>query len=83
MRTHVVIPEELVKEVDALVGPRQRSKFFTDAAQEKLKQKKRVAAVIKAAGSLKDVDIPGWETSRSAAKWVSKNRKDADRNLSW
>jgi Arc/MetJ-type ribon-helix-helix transcriptional regulator len=31
-RTHVVLAEELVKEIDTLVGARQRSSFLTQAA---------------------------------------------------
>ena len=33
-------------------------------------REKLIEAAKRVAGSLKDVDIPGWETSKSAAQWV-------------
>jgi len=33
-RTHVVLSEQLVKDIDMLVGSRQRSRFLTQAAEE-------------------------------------------------
>lgn len=69
-RAHVVMPDELIRRVDALVGERRRSQFITEAVTEKLKRHNRVAAFERFAGSLKDADIPGWETSEAAAEWV-------------
>jgi metal-responsive CopG/Arc/MetJ family transcriptional regulator len=74
VRAHIVIPEELVREVDALVGHRQRSQFFTDAVREKVKRIKLTNAASKAAGSLAPIPIPGWETSQEAARWVHASR---------
>lgn len=78
MRAHVVVPEELVKEVDGLVGARRRSRFFADAVREKVARVKLANAAQKAAGSLRDVEIPGWETSEAAAAWVHASRHQAD-----
>lgn len=69
-RAHVVMPEELVEEVDALVGQRRRSRFITEAVEEKLGRRRRVEAFDRVVGSLADADIPGWETRESAAQWV-------------
>jgi hypothetical protein len=38
-------------------------------------QRKLVQAAEKAGGSLKHVDIPGWETSETAAQWVHDSRR--------
>ena len=35
-RTHVVLSEQLVKDIDDLVGIRQRSSFITQAAEREL-----------------------------------------------
>jgi hypothetical protein len=35
-RMHVVLGERLIKDIDRLVGPRRRSSFLTEAAEEKL-----------------------------------------------
>ena len=74
MRTHVVVPKELVESVDELVGSRARSRFFTEAVQEKLARAKLAQVARTVVGSLADVDIPGWETRESAAQWVHTSR---------
>ncbi len=66
IRTHVVIPKDLLEEVDKLVGPRRRSEFLTAAASEKVARLKLRHAAHKLRGSLEYTDIPGWETSESA-----------------
>ena len=80
VRTHVVLRKDVVDSIDRLVGPRSRSKFIEEAAVEKLARARLIDAAAKAAGSLKDVDIPGWETSEAAADWVRASRRaDSDR----
>ena len=72
--THVILPKELVEGVDRLVGKRERSKFVAEAVQRELKRRRLAAAAERAAGSLADVHIPGWETSESAREWVRASR---------
>ena len=81
LRTHVVMPKETVHDIDELVGRRGRSKFLVDAAEEKLRRLRQQAALRKVAGSLKDVDIPGWETPQAASAWVTESRAADDRRL--
>jgi metal-responsive CopG/Arc/MetJ family transcriptional regulator len=85
MRVHVVIPSELVEEVDALVGRRQRSRFITEAIEHVLAHERLKRAAEAVAGSLADVDIPGWESSEAAEKWVRSLREEWDQRLdpSW
>lgn len=79
MRTHITIPEEMIAEIDSFVGPRKRSEFFEAAAAEQLRRLRLVRAIDRAAGSLKDVDIPGWETPESTVRWVQEQREEAAR----
>ena len=81
MRTHVVIPKELVDLVDELVGRRSRSRFFSEAVEEKLARVKLTRAAKRVVGSLANVDIPGWETSEAAAEWVKASRRADDERL--
>ena len=74
-RAHIVIPAELLEKIDAQVGPRKRSKFVQEAIEEKLRQQRLRASIAEMAGSLADVDIPGWETRESAAEWVRALRR--------
>ena len=79
VRTHVVMPKEVVDEIDELVGPRRRSEFLTELAQKELRRR-LLQAFDRAAGSLANVDIPGWETSESAEKWVRNLRRAGTRD---
>jgi metal-responsive CopG/Arc/MetJ family transcriptional regulator len=78
-RTHVVIPEQLVKDIDHLVGSRQRSTFLTQAAEEKLMRYRQMEAIKAAAGAWKDKDHP--ELKQGAAKWVAKMRRQDERRF--
>jgi metal-responsive CopG/Arc/MetJ family transcriptional regulator len=72
-RLHVVIPEDLAREIDRMVGKRGRSKFLTQAAEKELKRLRMLQALQRAAGSWKDAAHP--ELRRGAARWVTKLRK--------
>jgi len=78
-RTHVVIPEELVSAIDAVVGKRGRSSFLTQAAEKELKRLRQLKALDQAAGSWKDKDHP--ELSQGADKWVEKLRQEDQRRF--
>ena len=77
-RAHVMVPAVLVEEVDALVGPRRRSEFFAAAISEKLARARLLKAAEELGGSLRDVDIPGWETSEAAVEWVHNLRREPE-----
>ena len=81
MRAHMIIPEEVIAEVDELVGSRQRSKFVTEAVREKLGRERLARELDRVAGSLANVDIPGWETPEAATEWVRSSRRASDRRL--
>ena len=81
MRAHVVLPPELIADIDEVVGRRKRSQFLAEAAEQRLRQVRLLAAAKAAAGSLKDVDIPGWETPESTSEWVRALRQEADERV--
>lgn len=76
-RTHIVIPEHLVLDIDRLVGKRGRSTFLAQAAEKELMRLRQIAALEAAAGSWKAEDHP--ELKHGAAKWVRKLRGEYDR----
>ena len=57
-RTHVVLEEKLVKDIDRFVGARQRRNFLEEAAEEKLMRYRQIAALKAAADAWKDEDHP-------------------------
>lgn len=67
-RTHVVIPKELVTQIDTLVGKRGRSRFLVEAASYELRRLRQLKTLKSAAGSWKSQDHP--ELGAGAASWV-------------
>ncbi len=78
VRAHVVMPKDVLTEVDELVGPRRRSHYVTDAVEERLRRDRLLRAIDEMAGSLADVDIPGWETPESTSEWIRNLRREWD-----
>lgn len=78
-RTHVVLEERLVRDIDRLVGPRRRSSFLTEAAEEKLMRYRQIAALKAAAGTWTDQDHP--ELEQGSVKWVRKIRQEGERRF--
>ncbi len=78
-RTHVVLAEQLVKEIDTVVGGRQRSSFITQAAERELMRLRQIAALKAAAGAWQDKDHA--ELKRGSAKWVRKLRQENERRF--
>lgn len=82
MRAHIVIPKDLVADVDRMVGSRHRSEFVADAVAEKLARERLRRAARRLGGSLADKDIPGWESTEAAADWVRSLRRESDETTS-
>jgi hypothetical protein len=78
-RTHIVIPEPLVNEIDRLVGKRGRSGFLAQAAEKELRRLQQIKALERATGVWKDRDHP--ELKAGAARWVRELRKEGERRL--
>jgi Arc/MetJ-type ribon-helix-helix transcriptional regulator len=78
-RTHVVLSQQLVRDIDAIVGSRQRSSFLTQAAERELMRLRQIKALKAAAGSWKDKDHP--ELKGGAAKWVDKLRTQDEKRF--
>jgi len=78
-RTHIIIPEPLVTEIDRLVGKRGRSEFLAQAAEKELRRLQQIRALENVAGAWKDKDHP--ELKAGAAHWVKQLRKESDQRL--
>ncbi|MBI4334743.1 MAG: hypothetical protein HY673_26110 [Chloroflexi bacterium] len=75
MRTHVILPDNLVEEIDNAVGKRKRSRFVEEAIREKLKRRTLDEALKKTAGILSAEKHPGWESPEKVAAWVRESRR--------
>jgi metal-responsive CopG/Arc/MetJ family transcriptional regulator len=85
LRTHIILPDRLIEEIDGLVGKRKRSRFVEEAIREKLKRGALLKAIKNTAGMLPAEEYPAWETSDKAAEWVRESRQgDVERlGKSW
>ncbi len=81
IRTHVVLPKDLVRSIDEVAGRRHRSQFVAEAVAEKLARTRRATSLKEAAGSLADREIPGWESTEAAIEWIRRARAADDARL--
>ena len=63
VRTNLLLPEDLVKEVDHFAGPRGRSRYVTEALEARLKHDRQRLAFEETFGALDAADYPHWSTS--------------------
>jgi predicted transcriptional regulator len=75
VRAHVVLPEELLAEVDRLAGKRKRSRFVEEAVREKLTLERQRKALRESAGILNAADYPEWQTPEMISEWVRNLRQ--------
>ena len=78
-RTHVVVPEELVREIDRLSGKRKRSWFITQAVRKELQRLNFLKAVKETAGAWKGEDHP--EFKKGVDNWVRSLREEDEKRL--
>lgn len=78
-RTHVVVPEELVEEIDRLSGKRKRSWFITQAVKKEIQRLNFLNVVKETAGIWNDEDHP--EFKKGVDRWVRRLRKEDEKRL--
>ena len=77
MRTNLLLPRELVKEVDRFAGRRGRSRFVAEILEQALRRERQREVLRTAAGMLGA--RPGyeqWSTSDKVVEWVSGIRSE-------
>jgi len=75
-RAHVVLPEDLVREIDKIVGSRGRSAFLAELAQREIKRRRMLDILRSGKPVWKDKDHP--ELKGGAAQWVRKIRAQSE-----
>lgn len=71
MRLHILLDDELVKELDRRVGPRRRSTFIARAVERALDDERRWELIESAIGSIPDT---GHDWDEDPAAWVHAQR---------
>ncbi|MGA9673156.1 MAG: hypothetical protein WBQ94_28410 [Terracidiphilus sp.] len=75
VRTHIVLPAELAKDIDELAGPRGRSAFIVETTAKEVRRRKLLAFL--------QSDEPGWRDENhpdlvesGTADWVRSLRNE-------
>ena len=70
VRTNLMLPPELVAEVDRIAGPRNRSRYVAEAVKTRLRRDHLKEVWDRSFGILKAEDHPEWATSEMVVEWV-------------
>jgi hypothetical protein len=76
-RAHILLPHDLVKEIDSIVGPRGRSAFLVETAREAVRRRKLLRFLESGAPAWKDADHP--ELAPGASEFVRELRQESER----
>jgi hypothetical protein len=74
VRTNLLLPKELVEEVDRFAGPRGRSRFVAEALAERIRRERLREVVETTAGAWRD--HPLFPTSEAVVEWVRARRAE-------
>ncbi len=75
-RAHVVLPDDLVSEIDKIVGARGRSAFLAELARREIKRRNLLALFKRDEPIWKDEDHP--ELKDGASEWVRRMRAESE-----
>jgi metal-responsive CopG/Arc/MetJ family transcriptional regulator len=73
-RTNLTLPEELMREVDLLAGPRGRSRYVADAVAQRVKRDRLGKAIRESAGVM--MGKPGAMTPEEVSQWIASLRSE-------
>jgi hypothetical protein len=76
VRTNLLLPRELVEEVDRYAGPRGRSRYVAEALVDRLRRDRLKEVVEATAGSLDPDAYPHWRTADDVVEWVRRLRAE-------
>jgi hypothetical protein len=76
-RAHIVLPQELIEEIDSVVGPRGRSAFLVETARAELRRRKLLSFLGDDQPAWNDKDHP--EMASGSDAWVRRVRSENDK----
>lgn len=77
VRTNLLLPKDLVEEVDRFAGERGRSRYVAEALRARLKRDRLKNAIARTSGVLQVDDYPEWATSEQVVDWVRARRSES------
>jgi metal-responsive CopG/Arc/MetJ family transcriptional regulator len=75
-RAHVLLPDDLLREIDSLVGPRGRSAFLVETARTEVRRQRLLQFLESKGAAWKETNHP--ELAEGADVWVRKLRTESD-----
>ncbi len=75
-RAHVWLPDDLLREIDGIVGLRGRSAFLVETARAAVKRRKLLAFLESDETAWKDEDHP--ELAKGSGTWVRALRQESE-----
>ncbi|MGD1154589.1 MAG: hypothetical protein ABSA41_02050 [Terriglobia bacterium] len=78
-RAHIILPKDLVVEIDSLVGKRHRSAFLAEVARREVRRRRLLAFLGRETPAWNPDDHPDIDAAGGAAAWVRKLRREADK----
>ena len=74
--TNLTLPPDLVAEIDAVAGRRNRSAFAEEALRRALKREQSRLAIERTAGAWSAEEYPEFATSEMVVEWVRAQRSE-------
>lgn len=78
-RAHIVLPQELIEEIDSVVGPRGRSAFLVETARAELRRRRLLSFLNDDQPAWIDANHPEWKAGPSA--WVRRVRSENETRI--
>ena len=80
-KAHLVIPHDLLEEVDQIAGKRRRSLFIAEATREKLQRERFLKTLEETQGAWSDKNHPHLKTTRDIERFISNKRQSYRKRL--
>jgi len=74
-KAHLVLPRDLLEEVDQIAGKRKRSLFIAEATREKLQKERFLKTLEETQGAWNDKNHPELKTARDMEQFVGDKRQ--------
>ncbi len=75
-RAHIILPMDIVKEIDEIAGSRGRSAFLVDLARREIKRRRLLKLFARDEPIWRDEDHP--ELRAGASEWVRQMRRESE-----
>lgn len=76
-RAHILLPDDLLSDIDTLVGPRRRTAFLIEVLRQEVNRRRLLDVLSSAEPAWKDEDHP--ELAGGADVWLRRMRDQDDR----